>query len=441
MIAALLFYGTVGAAGAGVAALLFSGRRGWIEFVATAWLLGCAVVSLALIVFGQLFGPAWGVFGVLCTTLLLGGLGWRQMRENRLTLVRPTISDWPTRLLLVGITAMTLLYFWWFSRQCLGWDGLLIWEFKAGIIFVNGGTLPLDYYQSTTAEWSHRGYPLFLPNLEAWYYLIAGERNQPAVKWVLAPFYPVLLYFVYSATIAAGANRKTGLVAALLFPMMEAPILGIGSLGSGYCDVPVAIAYVAAVAALLRADLPLFAVLAGTLPWMKRDGTILWGLLMVAMSISQAGRTNWRRLVGATVPGVIVIVGWQGFLRHVGASSHEDFDPVGLAILVRNAPRTGTMARVALGELCDFRHWSLLWPGFAVVGFLTAFRTRATLTAVLAVVMPVLVYFSLFWFSSWSSYVDHILRAFPRLAIHVAPLAWAIVMSQACSLRDLRASS
>jgi len=170
----------------------------------------------------------------------------------------------------------------------------------------------------------------------------------------------------------------------------------------------------------------LFAVFAGALPWLKRDGLVLWGSIMLLAAVF-AGRAHWKRTAVAALPGLAVILGWQAWLWHVGGGNHEDFAAFSLPVLFRNGPRVGVLAGEAFRELTNVRHWSLLWPGFAVVAFLIC-RNRLSIAAVLVVMFPLAIDLFLFVFSAWPSYIEHVRSAFPRLALQLAPVAWAVVV-------------
>ena len=427
-----IFYGTVGLAGVGCAASLISGTRSWVEFLAYAWLLGCLLISVALFVSSQILPAPWNGVTVWGGALLVAMAGWRRLHRGKLQLVLPRRFDRPEWALLAMIGVGAAWYLWKLSRQSLGWDGLLVWEFKARIAFANGGAVPLRYYSDPACGWSHPGYPQFLPMLETWFYLRLGDVSQLAVKWVLAPFYLALLALLVTAVVQFGGTRKAGLLAAAFFPFIAFPLVGSGSLGAGYCDFPLSVFYLAAVVALIRDDFILFTLLAGALPWLKRDGIVLCGsLLMLKLlltSFESAG--SIRKFILQTFFIIIPPLAWQAWLRHVGAGSHEDFAPITLSTLQENLPRLGGLIWETGRELADFRKWSLLWVGFAAVAFLRR-RGKVERLLILAVAMPLLADAAIFLFSSWPSFLSHFQAAFPRLVMQVAPLAWVVTIALA----------
>ena len=464
------FHTTVAMAGAGTMALLVPGRRAWAEFAAFAWLVGGVAISLALFVFSLVLPLPWNTGAVIFLAAILGMLGWLRMRRSlsflmsfwslfrikdirderdpgrcpRLVLGRAVGLEW---LLLTGILAGIAWCCWQLAHQTLGWDGLLIWEFKARLIFENGGAMPLRYYRDPSLAFSHPGYPQFLPYFEAWYCLLRGDLHQPAIQWLLFPFYPATLVLLGVTIRRMGGSRNAALLAAALFPFIPYPLAGIGSLGAGYSDFPLATFYLAAVAALLGGDLALFAVLAGALPWLKRDGLLLWGCLI--MLAPWCRQFNWKRALIAALPGLLFIVAWQAWLKHVGAETGtgDDFLPISFSLLLRNLPRAPALAGETTRELVNPQHWSLLWLFFvgACVLRLRALTRRecdripnasTTLIPILAVLIPMLAEATLFHFSSWPSYVMHFRAAFPRLVLQLAPLAWAVTILSAESDKE-----
>ena len=440
-----LCHATIVIAGAGFAALLLPGKRGLAEFAAASWLLGCLAVSLSLFAFSHLLPAPANIFAVLLVVLLLGMVGWRRFHAKKLLLCRPAPLDRCEWMLIAGIVAGGFWYAFRLGHQTLGWDGLLVWEFKARLAFANGGAVPAAYYADPAAAWSHPGYPQFLPMLETWLYAIAGDSRQSDIQWLLAPFYPVLLVLLVLAVMRFGETRRTGLVAVALFPFIAFPLSGVGSLGSGYCDAPMSVFYLASATALAGGDTALFATFAAALPWLKRDGVVLWLTLMLlaawyalpekkesrlAPARFGTGGTPVLRRLAIILPGFIMVAGWQIFLRRVGAPHHEDFAPFTLPTFLQNTPRAAPLIGEMIRELFNIQNWSLLWPGFIAVALLRH-RGRLNRFLILAVALPVAIDAFLFLFSDWASPLNHFRSAFPRLLLHGVPLAWAATVGLA----------
>ena len=242
---------------------------------------------------------------------------------------------------------------------------------------------------------------------------------------------------------------------AAFFPFMPYPLVGIGSLGAGYCDFPLAVFYLAAALALLRNDFRLAGLLAGALPWLKRDGIALWasialfGLLMLITS-----RWNWKRAAYLILPGLIVAGLWRVWMNHVGAGGYSDLLPVTPATLIAHSYRFAALLWQTLLELASVMHWSVLWFGFAgvclwrMVSGLSASPAEGTgrdlpdcRLAIGLVVLPLTADAALFIFSSWPAYVYHFRAAFPRLVLHVVPLAWAVTVGLAAALSSPRSQT
>ena len=190
---------TILAAGFGITLLLARKRLTTYEHFALAWLLGTAVVSLALWLGGFFArGLALQVF-VSATCLSLGAIGITQWR--RLTPVAPR-SRTPAEIIFIVIFALELMSILWLSLQhTLGWDGLTVWELKARYGFLNGGALPAGYFSDTSRWFSHPEYPLLLPLTETWFYMWFGDCDQFWIKLI----FPIW----YAAAMSCAMPRKT----------------------------------------------------------------------------------------------------------------------------------------------------------------------------------------------------------------------------------------
>jgi hypothetical protein len=411
-----------------------------IETLCFSLLLGAGLVSLSSFAFGYLVsGQALRLtISALCLTLFV--LGWR---KNRPTLDRWSAPpknnrDW---LLLGAALALICLAFWFSKMRTLGWDGLLNWEIKARIAFLSGGSIPLNFFSDPTRFWSHQEYPLLLPLTEAWMYSWMGRADQGMIK-ILFP----ILFMAAIGLLFVGVSRD-GLrphttprlwLALALLTTAKVIIVGEGSMASGYADFPMAVFYLGAVILLLEfcedggmRVARLFGLVAGFLCWVKVEGAILWICLVSLAVIHIIQRRAWRNFVPIVFPGLTIVIGWRIFLFIVNRSTGQDFLPLTLTTLRNNLWRVPHIALAALHELLRWRRWGILWIAVAAVTVFLIFNRRQKYPLILpaTVILPILLYASVYLFSAWD-FLLHMDNSFPRLLSHVS-LAAVLMVSVA----------
>ena len=429
------------AAGCGISLLSLPRNRstGAVELLCLSFLLGASFVTLASFTLGFLIA-GWGlrlVITACCLAIFALGLRARSWRFDRSFAPPAGKRDWAllcASLALVGMAA------WVSSLRAMGWDGLLNWEFKARIAFLNGGAIPLSFYSDPTRPWTHPEYPLLLPLAEAWLYGWVGRADQEMAQSLFLIFFAAALGLLHASVLrfcehparAWAATAMTLLAPQLIFS-------GQGGVSSGYADFPLAVFYLAAVAILLEyyeagdAGLLLpFGLLAGALPWVKKEGAILWTCLIAIAMIKVIQRRDWRRAAPIVAPGLAVLAGWRIFLMIAKPSSGEEFLPVTPSILRSNLWRAPQIAWAVMRELLNWRRWGPLWVAVVVAAlFLIANRGRGRRVILpAAVFLPIALYAGAYIFTGWD-FLVHLNNSFPRLLVHVSLVAMLMVSTAA----------
>jgi len=210
---------------------------------------------------------------------------------------------------------------------------------------------------------------------------------------------------------------------------------GQGGITSGYADFPLAVFYLAAIILLLEyyekgdPDLLLpFGLLAGTLPWVKREGAILWSCLIAMALIRVIQRRDWRRVWPIVAPGLAVLIGWRIFLMTARPASGEEFLPVTPSALRNNLWRGPQIARAVTHELLNWRDWGPLWVAVVAAALLLIANRSRERRIILpaAVFLPIALYAGAYIFTRWDLLL-HLNNSFPRLLIHVSLLAMLTV--------------
>lgn len=432
--------------GWGAALLLLRGRSSInvLECAALSWIFGPGIISLLLWGCGMFSsGPLLEVL-TAGIALAVGAWGFALARKDGLRFAFPKPQGMLQLIFCSVITLEIATIIYLSCARGLDWDGFLNWEIKARYAFQNEGVIPAAYYSSETRAFTHPAYPLLIPLTELWLYLFMGEAHQFWIK-IIFPLY----YAAGAILLAVTANRLTNrswpglLVAALLFfiPFLtEAP----GGATGGYVDVPLSVLYLAAVAYLVVYSMNgdatarrIYASALALLPWAKREGAILWVAAALCGVVIICRQRRWRSLLWLA-PGMVLLLSWKIFLFAMKATEARDFLPMTLTTLRENLPRALPICRLVGGEMLTTTRWSLFWP-IVVLAFLSLAlqaRDRRLFLLFVAVATPVAAYAETYLFSAWPDFSEHLGSSFPRLLLHVMPVAWlAIGIAMATSQR------
>ena len=427
---------TIFLAGLGATMWIFArgDRISLVECVCLSWLLGCGIVSSLLWICGGFCSGLLLQVVVTGVCLLVAITGWRANRRAgiKFHLPRPiTITEW----ILAGIIAIEIAVLIFVAfKHTLGWDGLLNWEIKARYAFLNGGTIPASYYSSPGRMFSHPEYPLGIPFTELWLYLWMGEPNQFWVKIIFPVFYAACAPLLALLVTRLSGSRLVGLLSAALLPFVPSISASPGGIVVGYVDVPLSAFYLAAVGYLLLwfkmndvRSLIVFAACSALLTWIKSEGIILWGVIVLIGFVLSMARRRLVQFSMSVVPGLIVILVWRIYLRSVHLWPHSEFN-VSFSAFRENIGRLRDIGGILFAELSSTVHWSIFWLIAAVaIAYLCASRQVERLALACLVVVPVILYSSIYIFSTWPSYSAHMTSSVPRLLLHVMPAGWLAI--------------
>lgn len=378
---------------------------------------------------------------VTVTCALIGAVGvWRRRELLRSSvLAAPLGVGALATALAIGATSAVV---WWFARnQWLGWDGTLIWEFKAQLAFDNGGRIPPEYYRDPTRLWSHPSYPPFMPLTEVWVYGWWRGPHQQHLKALFPLFFVAAAGMLHAGCARlGGARRWVAVLAPLLLLAVPMVVFGEGGASSGYVDFPLAACFLAAVVHTIHyartgsaQSLRFAGTLAALLPWVKQEGLVLFGtvalMLLVASIARRSSPAQWGSVrlaaLWAVGPGVLVLATWRLYLRHIDAELYDEYLPFTLGTLRTNADRTSTIAGSLWDEVQRWDRWSLLWPMMLLATVLWVMRTKGVARVLLPamVVLPIALDSFVYYFSGWDPVSRHIDASLPRLLLQVAPVA------------------
>ena len=410
------------AAGAGLVALFAPARLYLPEWIALSWLFGSMSVSLGLWLCSFLFHGLALQCAITLLCLSLGTIAFLRRKSHRS--IRLTTWD---RVLWTLLFVQFVAVFYCSFKHTLGWDGLLNWEFKAHMAYESGGRLPSAYFADHERAFSHPEYPLGIPNLELWFYLWLGEANQFWIKAIFPLFYVAGTLLLVSLIERFSQRRILALISGLLFFFVPQFLVNPGAAVTGYADFPLAIFYLGAIGFLILGDqdqewFRLAVFFLTFLPWLKREGIVLWSAGTICAFLFRRGRSLGKTIFGVS-GGLLVFLCWETYLlaNHFAAS---DFGAVKLENSNRLLPTLLALVR----DLFDVQSWSLLWYG-AIAGLLILFRQsnfQRGLVLLLAIAIPLSFDVFVYLFSAWPDYLRHVDLSLSRLVMQVAPVAFLL---------------
>ncbi len=418
------------AAGLGAALLVLPARGREVERAGLAVLLGAGFVAIASGLLGYLVTgwPLRVAVAAGCLALLAAGI-LRGRARSPVHGPTPVPLDSDLALFLAFALAHTAAVWALANRTQIGWDGFVVWEFKARIAALSGGALPIEYFSDPSRTWTHPYYPPFHALFTAWIYGWSGGPD-PQLSKALVP----ALHFALLVTLYAGGRRLGGRLAGFAAPLLLVAIPEVtfaeGSLVSGLLDVTVSAYYLPAAVylALLwsgdeSAVAPLGAVCA-VLPLIKQEGVVLWAVVAALAAVGIL-RGHPRRRLWALLPGLALFLGWRLHLVLAATPPNENFTPT-LANLLGHLDRVPIVLAEMASEIARWRAWVLLWPGVILaIPFLVG-RRRTDAVLLVALAAPVLVVSSSYLVTNWDVVV-HIRGSLGRLLLQVAPVAALVV--------------
>src|SRR5438477_4618751 len=204
------------------------------------------------------------------------------------------------------------------------------------------------------------------------------------------------------------------LVAAFLFFVRQITVQA-GNATGGYADFPLSVFYLAAIGCLICAAeqgnagfFCLYAACLALLPWVKRDGVILW-TVAAACGVFIILRTKRSPLFfQGFLPGLLIIFGWKFYLSTMHALQPADFLPVNLETLGSHLYRIPPLLSAFLAEFYNLPTWSLFWFVVAIdlAYLLHRMGDPRVLVLLVALIVPIFLYLLIYVFSSWPSYLD-----------------------------------
>jgi len=447
----LAAYFTLFSAGFGITLLIFRGapRINILECCCLSWLFGAGAVSIALWICGIFLSGFALQITVVAVCILFAALGWRAIRHPRSKFVLPYPSGWLewslAGLLLTEIALVLFVSF----KHTLGWDGLLVWEIKARYAFLNGGVIPAGYYSNPGRAFSHPEYPLGIPFTELWLYLWMGQPHQFWIKTIFGIYYAAGTVLLCLLAARVSGHRWSGLAVATILLFVPFLTSAPGGVIVAYADFPLGVLYLAGLGYLVlflvngySRALIIYGFCLALLPWIKREGLILWSVLAFLGFIVSWRRGKLTRFGISLLPGIFLITSWRVYLSFVHCIPSSEFFLSVSGNLTELAARIGPIARLLLLEVSNQADWSIFWLAAVLAMLFLAFRIRAMQSWILiaAVIAPIVLYCATYLFTTWSNYSAHVTSSLPRLLLQIVP-ASLLAIANVLPLRSGRGQS
>lgn len=423
--------------------------------------IGLGLASAGFFLAVVLWGPGRGATMTADVVLLLGALALRRACGRRAAAARPdngpapSRAAWPRRLLRMsaGLAVVSGVAAWGLlarSRPHGDWDAWAIWNLRARFL-VRGG----DHWQdgfSALVGWSHPDYPLLLPGLVARSWLYAG-REAVLVPVTLALWFTFATIGLVSAAVAARRGESQGWLAALV--LVSTPtFLTMGT--TQMADVPLGFFFLATLVALGLSDLTanrrgllgLAGILLGLSAWVKDEGLVFGGAVLLARLMTTVRRTGWRESLGelgGLAVGLVPVLCVVAYFKLRVAPPNPFLAPGAEPLLRRLADvdRYLQIARAFAAEARAFGGWpvtvvGLLAAYLLVVGRRVPVGERASVAAGgLALALTVMGYLGVYVVSPYPL-AWHLATSLPRLLVPLWPgwvLAYFLVVSPPEQLR------
>ncbi len=173
-------------------------------------------------------------------------------------------------------------------RPIINFDAVANYGLKAKMIFYeNKNFFNLDSNVFLGGD-SHINYPLHVPLLMAWIYFGMGQVNDVLVNIIFAFYFLALIGFVY-LSLKEEISRQNSLIFTMFLSTL--PLLVYHGFNA-YCDLPLAFYFTVAAISLFKyfknknkTDLFLAGIFAGLITWIKNEGLILVGILLIVFTI------------------------------------------------------------------------------------------------------------------------------------------------------------
>lgn len=422
------------------------------EFLALAYLAGTGLVSLEMLFFYFLKEPLrpalliapWSVL-IICAAAFLPAAGRRRSAAAPCCVSAPRVWSPLETFFGCGI-ALEVLYAFFRAliRPIESYDAIAIYAIKAKMLFLSRA-LNADFFTGIRDLFPHPDYPLNIPCIEAFYYMMMRALNDQLVKLIFPLFFVATLALLY-----CGVRRFASRAYALLFVFILATIPQFTAYATNaYLDLPLG-CYVFASALLLfrwcerpgaASVLVLSAVMAGLAGWTKNEGLLYCIVSMAVLGVCVAGRAQKMSgkdfIAAAAYPVIIIgiVFPWLWIKRIYGiANSEIDVANANPVYILHQAHKIWPVLYEFQKQVFGPKKWLLVWPlaiAAVTIFWRKAFAGQGRLIALWLGLA--LCGYVLFYLISYVDVVFFVSKTWARFLLHFLPV---VVYWVAWTLKD-----
>jgi hypothetical protein len=296
-----------------------------LEKLAVGYLIGTGLLTLQMF-FYSLFNIRFNLWVIALPWAVVLGLSLSNLRlKSRLNEFKREFIlgfEGPWEWLLFGAIGLKVLYVFYEAliKPVVGWDALWNFSLRAKIFYFLGG-IPFDRANPYFLGGGMKQYPLHLPLLETFTYILQGGWNDCLMK-IIFPLYFLSMLMIFYCALRREQSRLTALF--FTFLLSTLPLL-VYHATIEYADFVVGAYFLAAVVYLYQfiktKDLKfllLSAVIAALSAWVKDEGQIFYFICFFLLLT--AVKFNWKYLAAYLMPFIVLLGPWIVFKQIFGLS-------------------------------------------------------------------------------------------------------------------------
>jgi len=328
------------------------------------------------------------------------------------------------------------------------WDERAIWAFKANILYQDGTIYSMDFFDADRVH-PHKHYPLLIPLIESWIYVVLGHIDDTLVKVIFPLIFTSLLLILYSSQRNFFPRTHSLIFTALLASVpffVSTTVFGAGA-ASGYVDIPLSFFYFISVIYLYRwmkdnskkDYLVIAAIFSAFTVFTKPEGVILFIInlfilnIYILFDLKQAKKQKIMHLLSYLIIPTVMLLPWFIFKSNLPSDISFNFSITYFIQRLYIAPIVLTgFLKNALNPLL----WGVLW---VLLGLSTLFTIKETFKKPLVYLFLILILYISAWVTIYMlglSPVDSVKGSvfmwgnIGRRLTHIAPVMVFLISSQ-----------
>ena len=333
-----------------------------------------------------------------------------------------------------------------------GWDETGFWALKAKILYHDATIYSTDFFDNTRVH-PHKHYPLLIPLVESWIYMVFGHVDDRLVKAIFPLFFVSLLLIFQSSQRKFFPRTHSLLFTALVASM---PVIVVSKLpyflpfitdwgngaATGYADVPLSFFYFISVVYLYmwmrdttKKDYLLIAAIFSVFTiFTKLEGIALFlcnlsvFIAFILFDTKQFTKQKAAQVLIYLLP-LIVLLPWFIFQQNLPGDSGFQFT---IENFIHHLYRLPVILAYFLNVFLNPLHWSIMW---ILVGLTTVFTFKETFKKPLIYLFLMLVlhlsaYICMYLLTPIASVEWHMSYSLNRMLAHIVPAIAFLVSTQ-----------